>query len=360
MKQVIQLIPIVFLLAIQSIAAQQTHALLIGVGDYPANSGWSPLNVENDLAKLNAALNARGVADANIQLLLNQEASRQGIADAIQNLALRVAPGDVVYIHFSGHGQQIVDNNGDELDGLDEALIPIDAKKNWEKNGYQGAKHLRDDDLGKLLNTVRLQLSAEGHLLVSIDACHSGTATRGGATVRGTNVIMGDSTQLRSIIKKTTDNHIAEYTMDQHGAAPMVALFSAGQHELSYEVMDKSGKAAGAFSTMLSEVLGTADEHLSYKTLIDQISVRFNALSVAQTPHLSGNPDRIVLNGRLVPPATTAGIKEFIGSDLLVLGQRQRARIYRRYACENISFRGTGYHWRKATGHWACRPEYSL
>jgi hypothetical protein len=35
---------------------------------------------------------------------------------------------EILYIfNSSGHGQQIQDDNGDELDGYDEALIPYDA-----------------------------------------------------------------------------------------------------------------------------------------------------------------------------------------------------------------------------------------
>jgi hypothetical protein len=36
--------------------------------------------------------------------------------------------GDVLWCHFSGHGTQVRDRDGDEADGKDEAICTIDEK----------------------------------------------------------------------------------------------------------------------------------------------------------------------------------------------------------------------------------------
>lgn len=89
-------------------------------------------------------------------------------------------PGDVAFFHFSGHGQQVPDDDsngpnpvvGDELDGYDETLVPIDYVSTSDST-----KNIRDDEIGVLLG----KLSAKGPstVLISIDSCFSGTATRG-------------------------------------------------------------------------------------------------------------------------------------------------------------------------------------
>ena len=42
-----------------------------------------------------------------------------------------------------------MDDNGDEEDGLDEALIPYDAQFWYAPGEYEGQNHLRDDELGE-------------------------------------------------------------------------------------------------------------------------------------------------------------------------------------------------------------------
>jgi len=71
--------------------------------------------------------------------------------------------GDLFYFHYSGHGSQIVDTNRDELDGLDEVLVPID----YEKNGF-----VSDDVLRSLIDKV----PEKARFISVIDACHSETS----------------------------------------------------------------------------------------------------------------------------------------------------------------------------------------
>ena len=73
-------------------------------------------------------------------------------------------PGDSLVFHFSGHGAQQRSYSGDEVDGMDETLCPLD----FETQGM-----IVDDEINAAL--VRpLPHGAKLHALV--DACHSGTA----------------------------------------------------------------------------------------------------------------------------------------------------------------------------------------
>ncbi|CAK7336894.1 unnamed protein product [Dovyalis caffra] len=72
-------------------------------------------------------------------------------------------PGDSLVFHFSGHGSQQKDYNGDELDGYDETLCPTD----FETQGM-----IVDDEI----NAVIVKPIPHGvKLHAIIDACHSGT-----------------------------------------------------------------------------------------------------------------------------------------------------------------------------------------
>lgn len=105
-------------------------------------------------------------------------ATKTGIVGAFKRMTASCKYGDVVYIHYSGHGQQMTDVHNDERDGLDECWIPYDACRKVSAT-YHGEKHLTDDELNVYLNAIRNKIGAKGKLLVVIDACHSGDGTRG-------------------------------------------------------------------------------------------------------------------------------------------------------------------------------------
>jgi uncharacterized caspase-like protein len=73
--------------------------------------------------------------------------------------------GDVLLIHYSGHGTQVYDPEGDEEDGYDEALWLWDSDRNGP---------LTDDDLSHLLRKIQ-----RGTVVLAFDSCFSGTVTRG-------------------------------------------------------------------------------------------------------------------------------------------------------------------------------------
>ncbi|CAI0547963.1 unnamed protein product, partial [Linum tenue] len=72
-------------------------------------------------------------------------------------------PGDSLLFHFSGHGSQQRNYNGDEVDGYDETLCPTD----FETQGM-----IVDDEINA---TIVKPLPAGVKLHAIVDACHSGT-----------------------------------------------------------------------------------------------------------------------------------------------------------------------------------------
>ena len=156
--------------------AQNKRALVIGIGDYPEESGWCKIHGDNDISIVTEMLEENGFEQ--VQILCNKAATKKGIIDALDNLAKKATLGDVIYIHFSGHGQQITDLDGDEPDGYDEAWIPYDACKDYSAK-YKGQNHIVDDELFDFLNQLRAKVGDKGKIIVVSDACHSGSGSRG-------------------------------------------------------------------------------------------------------------------------------------------------------------------------------------
>ncbi|MCD4665852.1 MAG: caspase family protein, partial [Bacteroidales bacterium] len=134
------------------------YALIIAVADYPETGGWSAISSDNDVALIKDALLKQGFTEENIKVILNESANKEGIVNELNNLTNKVSKGDIVVVHFSGHGQQIRDNeNNDEIDGYDESVIPYDSQV-YCSTAYRGENHLRDDEITFLLNNLRSKL----------------------------------------------------------------------------------------------------------------------------------------------------------------------------------------------------------
>lgn len=177
---------------------------MIGLGQYQDRT-WGTVHGDKDVTLVKNMLTSCGYKD--LATLINKEATKAGILTAFENLSKRCKRGDVVYIHFSGHGQQITDVNGDEEDGWDEAWIPYDAMYAYSKT-YKGEKHLIDDEIAVLLSDIRRRIGTSGKLLVVVDACHSGDSDRGSEDeeeyIRGTsdNFVIPISVKPKKIAKK--------------------------------------------------------------------------------------------------------------------------------------------------------------
>ena len=140
-------------------------ALLIGINHYQI-PGNDLRGCVNDVKSLTAALKKYyGFKPADITTLLDDQATTKAMRSAIQKLVLGAKAGDAVLLHYSGHGSNVPDKNGDEADQRDEILCPTDL--NWNDP-------LTDDWLRITFD----KLHPQARLTVIFDCCHSGTATR--------------------------------------------------------------------------------------------------------------------------------------------------------------------------------------
>lgn len=194
----IRIITYILLLFSLSVSAQTKRALVIGLGEQQ-DKAWNKINGDKDVLFVQAMLKNAGFK--YVTILINSQATKVGIVEAFKRMTASCKHGDVVYIHYSGHGQQMTDVHNDEKDGLDESWIPYDACRKASAT-YHGEKHLTDDELNVYLNVIRNKIGARGKLLVVIDACHSGDGTRGDddEVVRGVeDTLVVDSLNARGL-----------------------------------------------------------------------------------------------------------------------------------------------------------------
>ena len=134
-------------------------ALCVGINDYPGGSNdlSGCVNDCNDWATLLQS----EYGFTQVVKLINAQATRSAITQALSALVNGSKAGDVLVFSYSGHGSYIVDTSKDEPDGKDETLYAYDG-------------NIIDDELRAILN----RLPAGVNMTVILDSCHSGTATR--------------------------------------------------------------------------------------------------------------------------------------------------------------------------------------
>lgn len=143
-------------------------ALITGI-NY-RNSGKASLNgcINDASAILKKLVEEFDFKKSDIQLLIEEVATRKNILEGLEYLVGKLEPGDIGVFTYAGHGTQTVDLPPiGEDDMKDEAIIPIDAIKNH-------SNLIRDDEIQEILS----QLKPNVHFVLIFDSCHSETVTR--------------------------------------------------------------------------------------------------------------------------------------------------------------------------------------
>lgn len=142
------------------------RALLVGVNDYLEINDLR--GCINDVTNMRSILKTYlGFRNRDIRVLVDDRATKKNILYRLERMVSQAKSGDFLVFHFSGHGSQIRDRDGDELeDHMDELLCPYDM--NWD-NGF-----ITDDDLNRIFGKLKENVLLE----VFLDSCHSGTGLK--------------------------------------------------------------------------------------------------------------------------------------------------------------------------------------
>lgn len=165
------------------------RALLIGI-NYVGQQGQLS-GCHNDVGNIkNYLINTQGFNESEMLILMDDgkhhPPTRRNIEDAFQRIVQYSQAGDVVFVHYSGHGSRVQDMDGDEEDGYDETLVPVDFKSAGQiLDGMLlvfallcvcsvfliSSQMFSDDILRMLVKPMKAGVTCT----VLMDCCHSGT-----------------------------------------------------------------------------------------------------------------------------------------------------------------------------------------
>jgi len=263
-------------------------ALLVGINDYaPVGAGGPDLRgCVNDVRDMANTLNVMGIvpaAPATMQILTDVRATRAAIIKGLKWLISGAKKGDLLVFYYSGHGSQVADVSGDEIDGRDETICPHD---------YVTAGMIRDDDFKVIFSAV----PAGVNLDVILDSCHSGSGTRdliavAPVTARyieppldvGFFIDAEPSLPVRGLLRRR------EAGKDAVAVAGLNHVLWAGcrDNQTSAET-NIGGAIRGVFTYHFCKALRGAGLSVTRRRLDAQISVNIRAMGQAQVPQLEG------------------------------------------------------------------------
>merc|ERR1711988_1369240 len=240
-------------------------ALLVGI-NYLGHRRGRLSGCINDVKKIyNFIVQKYNFPSQSIRILTDDQRNpaglptRRNIIDGIRWLVMGAAPGDSLVFHFSGHGGQVEDLDGDESDGLDETIMPMD---------YHTAGHIIDDDLNDLLVKP---LPAGVRLLALMDCCHSGT----GLDLPYTHQIPGEKPTKQKLDKQAKKQRKAikkkrkkmGFTGQVQYFPSDVIMFSGCRDDQTSADTNMGGESTGAMSYAFSHVLSRKPQ-ITYEQLL--------------------------------------------------------------------------------------------
>ena len=256
------------------------RALLIGINKYQAVPKLQ--GSINDIETMRQILLTRwGFSERHIAVVADEAATRAGILAALEQLVKETGPQDTVYFHYSGHGSQVEDLNGDEKDdGLDETLVPQDGRTG-------DVRDITDDEL----DAVFARLRAKSAVIV-LDSCHSGTATRS-LDIRTRSIPQDNRID---IYRKADQASVKTRTVVPVVTSRYVVMTGAASHQ---EALDGpvDGRYHGFFTFALARSLSTSDAGATPREIfsgvereLKRIQTHFGRSSMPE-PQLEAPPD---------------------------------------------------------------------
>ena len=277
------------------------HALIVGIDRYSKfEEQYQLAGCVNDARLIKSILvDHFGFSDSNITELHDAAASQQGILQAMDQLAERIAQDDIVVFHFSGHGARRTSSNPDEGSGLDSTIVPADSGR---VDPFPNLD-IVDDEIGEWIERLARRTA---NITLIFDCCHSGTITRdvSGARVRG---VPADRRSLTAMgvapEARPTRRGVAGSGQDRYRSC--VVMSGCRDDEYSHEYsFDQGGESvrSGALTHFLTRALLRARPGTTYRDVFEQARQDVNTHFPQQHPQIEGTQDREIFGTRDLEP----------------------------------------------------------
>lgn len=228
-------------------------ALLIGINYL--NTEYELSGCIADVERMKSFLETKGFNNFEIMTdLTDVKPTRSNIFFKIINFINNSTDGDLLFIHFSGHGSYTYDTNNDEIDGNDELIVTSDLS------------YIMDDELKAI---VKQYCKKNVSVIGLFDSCHSGT--------------MMDL----KYNYDCTNNNYSENIKDSECNGNILMISGCMDEQTSSEALI-NGSPQGALTTTFINVMNS-NQNGSWKELLNNMCDSLRLNNFTQIPQLSTN-----------------------------------------------------------------------
>ena len=327
--------------------AAHTRALLIGISDYghfypnlqENERVFQDLDCEGDLYLIKNALIHTLHCDPQHDItILNTPATttHDAILQALQKLVTETGPGDVVFVHFSGHGDQLPDDT--KTTKFASAIVPSDYKTPSPEAKTEATSN---EISGRTILGYVQQLRGRhpAQVVLSFDSCHSEWAARAAAPEGKKRGLTwqeyadwyaahhpGDRPAKarggRMLVRGPAWDDLAG-TQDDPTGYVVLAACQNDEVDTQFNVPG-TDRPVGPLSYFLAQVLSQAGDQTTYRDVFSQLTSYFHEYCTGQHPQIDGDPDAKLLGGKADPPPPSIAVNvDSPGHYSLAAGQLQ-------------------------------------
>lgn len=242
----------------QSSSLGKRKALLVGL-NYKGTSNELG-GCENDVKVMKERFSRLWkVPESNIVTKLDGELTpTHNFLYHLNELVKDAVSGDFLFFHYSGHGLQIPDDNGDEADGLDEALMT-------------NVGLVRDDDIAKVLKSIPSGVT----IFMIFDCCHS-------ATMADLSYQYSNGTEYR-------------YANYDHFQCNVVTISGCQDTQTSADAwISEKRDFYGALTATLGPILDRSNQNTTWKQVIDQAVFKIRRDGYTQVPQFGATKQSLL------------------------------------------------------------------
>ncbi len=278
-------------------------ALLIGINKYPFLANFAQLKgCENDVLAIEQILEQKfEFPKANIHTLLDEDATRLGILDAMKSVAAGCGEDDTILFYFSGHGSRLRAREENKPSGWYETIMPFDSGRRFYHPEAVN-RDICDDEIYEWLMSLSEKTS---NIVLIFDSCYSGSILRDDVFEQGCRSVAPDDTVLHEDPRLIFPHQLPfnrnrlSKVNSPSGWLPvsdkyvLMAACAEYEHAHVYKQWTDEGVIEyGVFTYFLSEALRDAKSGDTYRDIWERVYLDIKGRFGRQNAQLEGNRDR--------------------------------------------------------------------